>query len=227
MAVCHAVKADDGAIDELFHNIRHCAGLGVECFQLFQVVQLIGGLGTTAVIRLDDDRVAHLFDELLRCRQCADHMVARYRHTGRNVAFLHLALIFNALDEIVLRAGRDVKIGAHLGIHFQPILVVGLQPVNLAVVEGKIRHGTQHFVVAAQVIHTIIFRQTMLELPGDLVKRRIADAQHIDPVAMQAFAEIPVRFGEMRADKHKIHSGYILPLLLNAGVQTKRFLSAS
>ena len=232
MAVGHSVKADDGAVDEFFHNIRYGVGLSVESLQFLQVPQLIGCLGAAAVIGLDDDRVAHLFDEGLGRRQRADHMVARHRHTGCNVAFLHLALVFDALDEVVLCTGGDVKVGAHLGIHFQPIFVVGFQPVDLTVMEGEIGHSPQHLIVIAQVVHAVILGQAMLELPGDLVKRCIADAQHIGAVAMQAFAEIPVGFGEMRADKHKIHSGYNFLFSITPGYillqnQTKRFAWAS
>ena len=98
--------------------------------------------------------------------------------------------------------------------------------------EGKIGHSPQHLIVIAQVVHAVILGQAMLELPGDLVKRCIADAQHIDAVAMQAFAEIPVGFGEMRADKHKIHSGYNFLFSITPGYillqnQTKRFAWAS
>ena len=144
--------------------------------------------------------------------QGADHMVAGHRHTGGNVAFLHLALVLDALDEVVLCAGRDVEIRAQLGIHFQPIFVVGLDPIDFAVVEGEVGDSTEHLVIVTEVVHAVILRQAVFQFPRNLVERRVADAQHIDTIAVQAVAEIPVGLGEMRADKDKIHRVLQLPL---------------
>ena len=188
-------------------------------------MQLVGGLGTAAVVRLDDDRVADFLNKGAGLMQGADHMVAGHRHTGGNVAFLHLALVLDALDEVVLCAGRDVEIRAQLGIHFQPIFVVGLDPIDFAVVEGEVADSTEHLVIVTEVVHAVILRQAVFQFPRNLVERRVADAQHIDTIAVQAVAEIPVGLGEMRADKDKIHRVLQLPLSI-WGYHTNRFCSA-
>ena len=212
MAVGHAVKADDGAVDIFLHNILHIMRLCIELFQFGKVIQLVGSLGTAAVVRLDDDRVADFLNKGSGLMQGADHMVTGHRHTGGNVAFLHLALVLDALDEVVLCAGRDVEIRAQLGIHFQPIFVVGLDPIDFAVVEGEVGDSTEHLVIVTEVVHAVILRQAVFQFPRNLVERRVADAQHIDTIAVQAVAEIPVGLGKMRADKDKIHRVLQLPL---------------
>ena len=137
-------------------------GFGVKCFQLGKVFQLVGGLGPAAVVRLYDDGVADFLNKSPRRRKRADHMMARHRHPGGDVAFLHAAFVLDALDKIVFSTGIDVKVGAHLGVHFQPVFVVGFHPVDLAVVEGKIRHRAQHLVVAAQIADPVILGQAVL-----------------------------------------------------------------
>ena len=68
-------------------------------------------------------------------------------------------------------------------------------------------------------------REALLQFPGNLVKRSITDAQHIDAVAVQTVTEIPVGLGKMRADKDKIHRVLQLPLSI-WGYHTNRFCSA-
>lgn len=89
-------------------------------------------------------------------------MVACHRHTGCTVAFLHAALVLDALDKIILGTGIDIEIGAQLGIHLKPVFVVRLNPVNFAVVEGEVSDSAQHLLIAAQIIHAIILRQAVL-----------------------------------------------------------------
>ena len=162
MAVGHTVKADDGAVDVLLHNVPDVMRLGIEFFQLGEIAQLVGCLGTAAVVRLNDDRIADLLDKGACLGQCADNMVARHRYTRGDVAFLHFALVLDALDEVILRTSIDVEIRAQLGVHLQPILVVGLDPVDLAIVEGKVRDSAEHLVVIAKIIHAVILSQALL-----------------------------------------------------------------
>ena len=84
------------------------------------------------------------------------------RDARSDVAFLHFALVLDALDEVILCAGIDVEIRAQLGVHLQPILVVGLDPVDLAIVEGKVRDSAEHLVVIAKIIHAVILSQALL-----------------------------------------------------------------
>ena len=91
MAVGHTVKADDGAVDVLLHNVPDVMRLGVEFFQLGEIAQLVGRLGTAAVVRLDDDRVADLLDKGAGLGS-ADNMVARHRYTRSDVASFILLL---------------------------------------------------------------------------------------------------------------------------------------
>lgn len=198
MAVRHTVKADDGAVDEFLHNVAFGGQAGVKCFQVLLVFQLVGGLGAAAVVRLDNDRVTNLGDKLPRRLQRRDHVVPRHRHAGLAVAFLHDAFVLDAGDEVILCAGGDVKVGAQLGVHFQPVFVVALQPVDLAVAEGEIPHRTHHLAVIAKIVDPIILGQGSLELRRDFPVGGVADAQHIDAVALEPVAEIPVAFWKMR-----------------------------
>ena len=57
------------------------------------------------------------------------------RNPCLTVILLHGRLFLDAPDICILLAGSDMKIRAQAGILLQPELIVGLQPVNLAVLE--------------------------------------------------------------------------------------------
>ena len=218
VAVCHAVKADDGAVNEFLHDVLHRRQIGVKRFQLRIVFELVGGLCAAAVVRLHNDGVAHFLHKGFGAGQIADHVMPRHGHTGRNVAFLHFALELDAVNKIILGAGVDVEVGAQGRILLQPVFVVAFQPVDLAVPHGKVPHGADHGIVVAHVVHPVILGQAGFELVGDLVIGRIPDAQHIHAVALEAVTEIPVSFGELGGHKNKVHVQH--PLSFSKAGQT-------
>ena len=106
---------------------------------------------------------------------------------------------------VILVASGHMEIRPQAGILLQPELVVGLNPVNLAVLKGKEGHSSVHLVIIRQVRHKVVFRQSLLEPFVQIIIGAVTDTQHIHAVLVQTVAEIPIMLGKMGRDKHKIH----------------------
>ena len=171
------------------------------------------GIGCAhAVIRLYHHRVAHLVDELPAALVIVHHVVACGGDAGLLVILLHLALVLDAGHIGGLEAGGDVEIGAQGCVPLQPVFIVGLQPVDAAILECKEGHGAVDLVVVFQTAHLIVLVQAVLQLRLQLIVGLVADAQHIHAVVFQLMAELPVVGGEVGRNKNKILHGFTIPL---------------
>ena len=217
-----AVGVDDGVIavhlgaDELLHDVLHIRVMGglvdQKLLQLGIAGKAMGVRGSHAVVGLDHHRVAHLVHKGLAARVVVHHVVAGGGDAGLLVILLHLALVLDAGHIRGLEAAGDVEIGAQGGIALQPVLVVGLQPVDAAILEGKEGHGAVDLVVVFQTAHLVVLVQAVLQLRLQLIVGLVADAQHIHAVVFQLTAELPVVGGEVRRNKNKILHGFMIPL---------------
>ena len=209
-----AVGVDDGVVavhlgvDELLHDVGgkgvHRRFVGQKIPQLLVGGQLVGVRGAHAVVRLDHHGVAYLVDELTAAIEVVHHVVTGGGDAGLLVISLHLALVLDAGDVLQMEAGGDVEVGPQAGVLLQPVFVVGLQPVDLAVLEGEESHGAVDFVVVLQTAHFVVFVQALLQLGHQLVVGLVADAQHVHAVVLQLVAELPVVGGEVRGDEDKV-----------------------
>ena len=109
-----------------------------------------------------------------------------------------------------MEAAGNVEVGAQMGIPLQPVLVVGLQPVNAAVLADKEGNCLVYFVIVFQAADLVILVQAVLQLLPEVVIGAVADAQHPEAVVLQLAAEIPVVFREIRGKKYHIFH-YISP----------------
>ena len=71
------------------------------------------------------------------------------------------------------------------------MLVVGFDPVYLAVFEREECDCSEYFVVIFESIYFIIFCQCGLELVTKSVVRTVADAENIDTVVVKPVTELP------------------------------------
>ena len=133
-----------------------------------------------------------------------DQVIAGHGDTGLDVELLHLGLVLDAGHIGGLEAGGDVEVGAQLGVPLQPVLIVGLQPVNAAVLEGEEGHSAVDLVIVLQAAHLVIFGQAVLQLAAQLVIGLVADAQHVQTVFLQLMAELPVICGEVGGNEDQI-----------------------
>ena len=95
-------------------------------------------------------------------------------------------------------AGGDVEVGAQGCVQFQPVLVVALHPVHLAVAAGKMAQGPEHLIVVFQRVHPIVFREDPSQIRVQLVVGGVPHPQHVDAVVPQANAEPAVGLREIR-----------------------------
>ena len=188
--------------------------VGQEGFQLGVAGQLVGIGSAHTVVRLDHHRVAHFLHELLAACQIVHHVIAGGGDAGLLVILLHLALVLDAGHIRGLEAGSDVEIGAQGGVPLQPVFIVGLQPVDGTVLEGKKGHSAVDLIVVFQTAHLVVFVQAVLQLRLQLIVGLVADAQHVHAIVLQLPAELPVVGGEVRRDKNKILHG--IPILLSS-----------
>ena len=212
-----AVGVDDGIVavhlgaDELLHDVGNIRVLlllvGQKFLQLLVGGKAVGIRSAHAVVRLDHHRVAHLCHKGLAACKVIHHVVAGGGDTGLLIVFLHLALVLDAGHIRGLEAAGDVEIGAQGGIPFQPVFIVGLQPVDAAILEGEKRHSAVHLVVVFQTVHLVVLVQACLQLRLQLLVGLVADAQHVQAVVLQFPAELPVVRGEVGGDKNKVLHG--------------------
>ena len=203
-------------MDELLHDVgdvRVVRGLVVkECLQFLVAGQLVGVRSTHTVVGLDHDRITHLLDEGFAAVEVVHHVVAGDGDAGFLVILLHLALVLDAGHILGLEAGGDVEVGAQGGVPLQPVLIVGLQPVDAAILEGEERHRAIDLIVVLEAADLVVFVQAVLQLRLQLIVGLVADAQHIHAVVLQLPAELPVVRREIGGDKDKIlHFRFFFP----------------
>ena len=213
-AVDDGIVAVDLGVDELLHDVGDVgmvgALVGQEGAQLLVIGELVGVGRADTVVRLDDDRVAHLVDELFTALEIVHHVVAGGGDAGLLIILLHLALVLDAGHILGLEAAGDVEIGAQGGVAFQPVFVVGFQPVDAAILEGEERHRAVDLVVIFEAADLVVLVQAGLQLRLQLIIRLVADAQNVHAIVFQLPAELPVVRREVRRDKDKIAHGVLL-----------------
>ena len=190
-----------------------CGLVSQELFQLLLAGELVGVGGPHAVVRLDHNGIAHFLDEFFAARKIVYHVVAGGGNARFLVVFFHLALVLDAGHVLGLETGGDVEIGTQGSVPLQPVLVVGFQPVDAAVLERKERHRAVNLIVIFQVADFVVLVQALFQLRLQLVIGLVADAQHVHPVVFQLPAELPVVGGEVRRNENKVlHGFFLIPL---------------
>ena len=137
-------------------------------------------------------------------------MAAGRGHPRLGVIRLHAGLALEAGDLADVRPGGDVEVRPQPGVLLQPVLVVGLQPVDLPVLEGEKGHGPEHLVIVLQGVHPVVLRQRVFQALLQGVVGAVPNAQDIDAPAAQAVAEVPIGVGELGGNKDKIHRVHLL-----------------
>ena len=181
-----------------------------EASQLRVVVYLEGVAGAYAVVRLDHHRIAYHVHKGLGVIPLLHQMVAGGRDACLGIVLLHLGLVLDAWDVLIMEAAVDVEVGAQMGITLQPVFVVGFQPVDAAVLADEEGNRLVYLVVVFQAADLVILVQAVLQLLPEVIIRAVADAQHPEAVVLQLAAEIPVVFREIRGKKYHIFH-YISP----------------
>ena len=144
------------------HEIGHRRNVLEKRLQIFVGFQLPGGNGPHAAVRLDNDGIPHLPGK------GQSRFPVRYRgeagagNPRLTVVCLHPHLAFVLFNFIRLESGGNVEIRPQGRVQFQPVLVVALDPVDLAILTGVISHSPQHLVVILQAVHPVVFRQRPL-----------------------------------------------------------------
>ncbi len=201
VAVEDGVVAADVARDELLEDVRVIAQPVEERLELGRVGDGMRAARAHALLGLGEERIAHLLGEgagRLGIGLAGNADLTRSGHVARSIERLHAGLALPDRDLFGAGARAHVEVVAQARVERQPVLVVRLDPVDLAVLEGEERDRTEHLVVVLEGRRPVVLGEDGLELLGDVVIRRIADTQHVDAVALQAVAPVPVGLGELR-----------------------------
>ena len=108
-------------------------------------------------------------------RKIVYHVVAGGGNARFLVVFFHLALVLDAGHILGLETGGDVEIGAQGSVPLQPVLVVGFQPVDAAVLECKERHRAVDLIVIFQAADFVVLVQALFQLRLQLIIGLVAD----------------------------------------------------
>ena len=118
--------------------------------QLIRVFDAVGIRCADPRVGLDDDGIADLRKKLLSGGERRDLRETCGGNVRLFVKGLHRRLIFDVIHIACLPACADVEVRAQARIALKPVLVVGLEPVNAPIFEGKECDGTQHLIVVGE-----------------------------------------------------------------------------
>ena len=206
VAVADGVVGVDFAGDELFHHVGDGGLDGEEGVQFRVAADLVGGLGADADFRLHDHRVAHILQEGTGGFRRGDLELTGCRDVGLGVVDFLGGLALELGDVLQLDAGGDVEVRSEAGVQFQPVFVVGLEPVDFAVFVGEPGDGPEGLVVVFHRGHVVVFREVCLQFGREGLIGGVADAEDIDTPAAETFAEIPVGLREIGGYEDEVHS---------------------
>ena len=171
--------------------------------------------GANTVVRLDYNGIANLVGKRAGIFKVIHDVVTGGGNTCLSIVLLHSRLILNLKHVCFLEAGSNMELGTQLCVTLQPVLIVGFQPVDLAVLVGKERNCTEYFIVVFQGIYLVVFMQSTAQFRQKIVIRAITNTQHTQTIVLQFSAELPVVYRKVRGNKNKIlHSTHFL-LFLN------------
>ena len=205
LGVDHAVVSLHHTCDVLLHDIREFGNLVEEYLQVILIFDAPGGQRADAAVGLYDHGIAYFGDELLRGVQVHDRRIARSGDTCHLVIFFHGRLGAVTHDLVGPKPRHDIEIRAEGGVQLHPVLIVGLDPVDLAVTERKIPHRADHLVVVLHVFHPVVLGQGVFECIAQGVVRRVAYSEDVGAVLFEPEAEALIGSGEVWRYKHKIH----------------------
>ena len=94
---------------------------------------------------------------------------------------LHGGFALDVLHVCTLPARADVEVRAQTGVIHEPVLIVGLEPVNAPVLERDEADGTQHLVIVVECRDKVVLGQCLAHLARELVVWRIANAENVYP----------------------------------------------
>ena len=75
------------------------------------------------------------------------------------VVFLHGGLVLDLVHLMELGAGGDVELGTQPCVTHQPVLVVGFQPVDLAIFIGEERNSLENLIIILQLADNSLIHQ--------------------------------------------------------------------
>ena len=206
-----AVGVDDGLIgadvarDKLLQHVGLVPLGGKQCLEGRCIGYFGRATSAHATLGLGKERIADLLGKRANLRGIVEKHLPRGGNARRSVERLHLGL---ALPLGHLRracARSDVEVVAQTGILAEPVLVLRLEPVDLAVLPGEECDRTEDLVVVLQGGHPIVLVERVLDLLRHHVVGRVADAEHRGAVLAQAVAPVPVGVGELRRDEDDVH----------------------
>ena len=156
----------DFARDELLDDVGLVAVCLDEGAQLLFVVQLVGAACPNAHIGLGDERIATFAGKAQQGIQPAGGLLLPCcGNAALAIVLLHLGLLLDGGDEAC--------------VLFEPVFVVGLYPVDLAIFVGEEGHGTEHLAVVLHVFDTVVFGEGVAEFGAQRFVGRIGNAKHM------------------------------------------------
>ena len=157
-----------------------------------------------SIIRFYDHRIADFFDKFLTFFQSIYQMIACCRDSRLYIVCFHLRFVFDPRNIVLLKTACDMEGGTESGITLQPVLVVGLQPVDASVLEDQECNRTVYFFLIFETADLIVFIQAVFQSLAQFLIRLISDPEDIQPVFLEFPAEHPVIFRKIWRNKQKI-----------------------
>ena len=138
-------------------------------------------------------------------------MITCHGNARLHIIFFHLRFILYPWHIFYLKTTADIKICAQFCIPFQPILIIGFQPINTTMLKGQKCHSPIYFILILQTADLIIFIQAILQFLCQLIIRLIPNSQYIHSIVFQLPAKLPIVCRKIGRDKNKVFHILFLP----------------
>jgi hypothetical protein len=155
-------------------------------------------------VGLGDHRVAGFGDQPSRLLEGTDHRAAGDPDPGGPVDLLHGGLPLDDPDP-VLPQPVHVEIGPKARLGLQPMLAVGVDPVELPVEVGEVPERPDQRVVRVHVVHAVIFGERPAEFRPQRLVRGVGQPKDVHPFLPEPDAEAVVVRRKMRGEIDEIH----------------------
>ena len=189
--------------------------------ELLGVVDLCRAARAHAILGLGEDRIPNLASEVKGSVDGGNLRLACGGHAGCRIERLHAGLALPLRHLVDAGARRHVEVVAQTGVEREPVLIVRLDPVHLAVLVREVGDGAEDLVVVLERVNAVVLGEHVPELAGEIVVGGVAHAEHVHAVAAQCRAEVPVGLGELGGNEDKIHGGYSLPAIVSSTLGRK------
>ena len=146
--------------DKLLHDIIKAGSLFKECFEIFIVLDLEGGVSSDTDVRLCEYRISACLINKSACCFDGRYMMLACRRDSRGLVYRLHGCLAPPQSKLIRHYSRcDIEILPELCIQLKPVFIIGFDPVDASVFEREKGDGTVNLAVVFERVDFVILSQ--------------------------------------------------------------------